>query len=268
MVEAGIAREEGRAEGTIDLNADAGESFGRYSLGDDAGLMRVVTSVSVACGWHAGDPGVIRRTIAMARDAGVSVGAHPGYPDLLGFGRRELHMAPDDLRDAVIYQVSAVAGLAAAEGVRLHHVKAHGALYNMACRDAGLAEAIVDAVAAVDRSLAIYGLPDSALVRAAAAAGLPVMPEGFLDRTYEADGTLTPRTVPGAVIDDPHAGARRALAWLRDGYVVARTGERLALRVAALCVHGDTPGAVPLVTAVREMLESAGVRVAAGTAAR
>lgn len=251
----------------IDLNADAGESFGRYTLGDDAALLRVVSSVSVACGWHAGDPGVIRRTIAMARDAGVSVGAHPGFPDLQGFGRREMHMAPDDVRDAVIYQVSAVAGLAAAEGVTLQHVKPHGALYNMACRDGSLAEAIAAAVASVDRALAVYGLPDSALVEAAAAAGLRVMPEGFLDRQYEADGSLTPRTVAGAVIDDPDEGARRALTWMQTGALEARTGERLSLRVAGLCVHGDTPGAAALVGAVRRTLEAAGVRVggSAGT---
>ena len=246
---------------SIDLNADVGESFGRYALGDDAGLMRVVTSVSVACGWHAGDPGVIRRTIAMARDAGVSVGAHPGFPDLQGFGRREMQVTPDDVRDAVIYQVGAVAGLAVSEGVRLHHVKAHGALYNMACRDAGLAAAVVAGVAAFDASLAIYALPDSALTRAADAAGLPVMAEGFLDRQYEADGSLTPRTAPGAVIHDPAEAARRAVAWMQTAGITTRTGERLRLSVSALCVHGDTSGAVALATAAREALEDAGVRV-------
>lgn len=247
----------------IDLNADAGESFGRYTLGDDAGLMRVATSVSVACGWHAGDPRVIRTTIALARDAGVSVGAHPSFPDLQGFGRREMQMAPGDLRDAVIYQVAAVAGLAAAEGVQLHHVKPHGALYNMACRDPRLAEAIVDAVASFDRALAIYGLPGSALMRGAATAGLPVMPEGFVDRQYEADGALTPRTHPDAVIHDADEAARRALHWMQTGALVARTGERLSLPVAALCVHGDTFGAVALAARVRETLEAAGVLVAA-----
>lgn len=246
---------------SIDLNADVGESFGRYTLGDDAALLRVVTSASVACGWHAGDPGVIRATMALARDAGVSVGAHPSFPDLQGFGRREMQMAPDNLRDAVIYQVAAVAGLAAAEGVRLQHVKAHGALYNMACRDAGLATAVVAGVVAFDASLAIYALPDSALSRAADAAGLPVMAEGFLDRQYEADGSLTPRTTPGAVIHDPAEAARRAVAWMQTGEVTTRTGKRLALPVSALCVHGDTSGAAALASAVREALEAAGVRV-------
>lgn len=244
---------------SIDLNADAGESFGRYTLGDDAGLMRVATSVSVACGWHGGDPRIIRTTIGLARDAGVSVGAHPSFPDLQGFGRRELQMAPDELRDAVIYQVAAVAGLAAAEGVRLHHVKPHGALYNMACRDPRPAEAIVDAVTSFDRTLAMYCLPGSALARAAAAAGLVVVPEGFLDRRYEADGTLTPRTHPAAVILDADEAARRALHWMQTGMLEARTGEPLALPVAALCVHGDTAGAVGLAATVRAALEGAGV---------
>jgi 5-oxoprolinase (ATP-hydrolysing) subunit A len=245
----------------IDLNADAGESFGRYRLGDDERLLRVVTSVSVACGWHAGDPGVIRATLGLARACGVSAGAHPSFPDRQGFGRREMQMASDDLRDAVIYQVAAVAGMAAVEGVRLQHVKAHGALYNMACREPRLAAAVVGAVAALDRSLAIYALPDSALARAAEAAGLPVIAEGFLDRHYEDDGRLTPRGHPDAVIDDAKQAAARAVEWLRTGAVISRTGTPLPLRVSALCVHGDTDGAVALATAVRRAIEAAGVRL-------
>lgn len=245
----------------VDLNADVGESFGRYQLGDDRRLLRVVTSASVACGWHAGDPGVIRATLALAREAGVSVGAHPSFPDRQGFGRRELQMAPDELRDAVIYQVAAVAGMAAVEGVRLHHVKAHGALYNMACRDRQVAAAIVEAVASLDRTLAIYALPASTLADAAQQAGLAVMPEGFLDRTYEADGSLTPRGRPGAVIELPDVAAARAVDWMRTGTVVTRTGEQIALPVKALCVHGDTDGAVALATAVRQALEAAGVHL-------
>jgi len=247
---------------SIDLNADAGESFGRYRLGNDQQLLRVVTSVSVACGWHAGDPGVIRATVALAREAGVSVGAHPSYPDRQGFGRREMRMGRDELRDAVIYQVAALAGMAAVEGVRIRHVKAHGALYNMACREAQVADAVVAAVAAIDRSLALYALPDSALANAAADAGLTVMAEGFLDRTYEADGTLTPRTVAGAVIDDADAAAARAVGWLESGTLVARDGGTLTLPVNALCVHGDTDGAVAIAAATRRALEAAGVRVA------
>ena len=245
----------------VDLNADVGESFGRYQLGDDRRLLRVVTSASVACGWHAGDPGVIRATLALAREAGVSVGAHPSFPDRQGFGRRELQMAPAELRDAVIYQVAAVAGMAAVEGVRLRHVKAHGALYNMACRDRQVAAAIVEAVVSLDRTLAIYALPASALADAAQQAGLAVMPEGFLDRAYEADGSLTPRGRPGAVIEQPDVAAARAVDWMRTGTVVTRTGEQIALPVKALCVHGDTDGAVALATAVRQALEAAGVQL-------
>lgn len=248
---------------SIDLNADAGESFGRYTLGDDERLMRVVTSVSVACGWHAGDPGVIRHTIAMAAAAGAAVGAHPSFPDLQGFGRREMQMAHGDLRDAVIYQVAAVAGLAAAEGVRLRHVKAHGALYNMACRAPEVADAVVEGIRAVDRGLAIYALPHSALVRAASAAGLTVVAEGFADRNYEADGSLTPRTMPDAVLHDPQAAAARARRWLESGRLTTRSGVSLHLAVQTLCVHGDTDGAVALAAAVRHALEDARIRVAA-----
>ncbi len=248
---------------SIDLNADAGESFGRYTIGDDERLMRVVSSVSIACGWHAGDPGVIRRTIAMARDAGVMVGAHPSFPDLQGFGRREMEMAATDLRDAVVYQVAAVAGLAAVEGVRLHHVKAHGALYNMACRRRDVAEAVVAGVSDIDRDLAVYAMPGSALAQAADAVGLRAVTEGFADREYEDDGSLTPRTLAGAVIHDPDAAALRAHDWLTTGRLISRTGVSLALPVQALCVHGDTEGAVALARAVRSRLEEAGIRVAA-----
>src|SRR5690606_11269918 len=191
-----------------------GESYGRYHLGDDAQLLRVVTSASIACGWHAGDPGVIRATLAMAREAGVSVGAHPSLPDRQGFGRREMQLPPDEICDAVIYQVGALAGMAAVEGVRLTHVKAHGALYNMACRDTDVAGAIVEAVTSLDPGLAVYALPESALAHLAAAAGLTVMAEGFLDRQYEADGTLTPRSMPDAVVDAADVAAARALRWV------------------------------------------------------
>jgi UPF0271 protein len=247
----------------IDLNADAGESFGRYTLGDDEALMRLVTSVSVACGWHAGDPGVIRQTLALARAAGVSVGAHPSYPDLQGFGRRAMAMAPRELTDAVIYQVAAVAGLAAAEGVRVRHVKPHGALYNTASRDPAQARAIVAGIRSVDPHLLVYAPPGSCLAAAAEEAGLAVVAEGFADRAYEDDGGLAPRHLPGSVLTDPEAVAARAVTWARSGQVATRAGANLTLPVRTLCVHGDTTGAALLAARLRQALEEAGVRVRA-----
>lgn len=246
----------------VDLNADAGESFGRYALGDDRQVMQAVTSVSIACGWHAGDPGVIRATLAMAREAGVAVGAHPSFPDLQGFGRREMQMTDAELENGVIYQVAAVAGLAAAEGLRLAHVKPHGALYNLACRDVRVASAVASAVAMVDRRLSVYALPASALAHAAEGAGLRVVSEGFADRQYEDDGTLTPRTLANAVLTDPDAVAARAAQWMISGTIATRTGASLPLHIETLCLHGDTPGAAVTAAALRRALESSGVLVA------
>ena len=187
----------------IDLNSDLCESFGAWPMGQDEALMTSITSANVACGFHAGDPGVMRQTVALARQHNVAVGAHPGFPDLVGFGRREMQAAPREVEDFVVYQVAALAGVAAAQGVRLQHVKAHGALYNQACRDASLADAIARAVAALDPSLILFGLPGSELLRAGERAGLRVAAEIFADRAYEPDGSLASRRKPGAVIHDP-----------------------------------------------------------------
>ena len=181
---------------SIDLNADVGESFGSHSIGCDAGLLQSVTSASIAAGFHGGDPSVLRDTIRLAKEHGVAVGAHPGFPDLVGFGRREMRVSPREAEDFVLYQVAAVAGVARAEGVTLRHVKPHGALYNMAARDPALASAIARAVASLDRSLILYGLPHSELLKAARAAGLRVAAEGFADRAYERDGSLMARNRP------------------------------------------------------------------------
>lgn len=247
----------------IDLNADVGESFGVYSIGHDAGLMKSMTSVNVAAGFHAGDPSVLRDTIRLAKASGVAVGAHPGFPDLVGFGRRELRLTPRDAEDCVLYQVAAVAGVAAAEGARLQHVKPHGALYNMAARDAALAAAIVRAVVAFDRSLILFGLPDSELVKAGRAAGLRVAAEGFADRAYEPDGSLASRQQPGSVIDDPKVVVARAVRMASDGTVVALDGSVLRLPVDTMCVHGDTPGSDQLAARLRAGLEAAGITVRA-----
>src|SRR6267142_762368 len=184
----------------IDINSDMGESFGAYSIGHDQGLMKAITSANIAAGFHAGDPSVLRETIRMAKASGVAVGAHPGFPDLVGFGRRELHVTPAEAEDLVLYQIAAVAGVASAEGATLQHVKPHGALFNMAVGNAPLAAAIARAVAAFDRSLILFGLPDSEILKAGRAAGLRVAAEVFADRAYEADGSLASRRKAGTVI--------------------------------------------------------------------
>jgi len=253
---------------TIDLNCDMGESFGAYTIGADEAVMPSISSANVACGYHGGDPSVMRRTVRLARDHGVAVGAHPGFPDLVGFGRREMRITPQDVEDLVLYQVGALAAIARAEGLRLSHVKAHGALYNMAVKDRPLADAIARAVAGFDPSLILFGLPNSDLVRAGQAAGLPVALEGFADRAYEPDGSLTPRSRAGAVVHDVETVVHRAVRMATEGVVIATDGSELAMRVDTICTHGDTPGAQALTRALRSGLERAGVRIAAvaGTA--
>jgi UPF0271 protein len=246
----------------VDLNADVGESFGAYSIGHDLGLMKVITSANIAAGFHGGDPSVLRDTIKLAKSSGVAIGAHPGFPDLLGFGRRDLKVSAREAEDLVLYQIAAVAGVASTEGVRLQHVKPHGALFNMAVRDNALASAIARAVAAFDRQLILFGLPDSELIRAGHAAGLRVAAEGFADRAYEADGSLVSRSKPGAVIHDADAVARRVVRMARDHSVVAADGSSVALNVETICVHSDTEGADALAARVRDSLEAAGIRVA------
>jgi UPF0271 protein len=232
-------------------------------MGQDAALMESITSANVACGFHAGDPGVIRQTIALARDKGVAIGAHPGFPDLVGFGRREMKATSAEVEDFVLYQVAAIAGMAQAQGVKLQHVKAHGALYNMACKDRALADAIARAVAAFDRSLVLFGLPGSELLRAGDAAGLPVAAEVFADRAYERDGSLTSRTKPGSVIHDTKVVVERAVRMAKEKNVVATDGSLVALQADTICLHGDTPGAAEHARAVRRGLESAGIQVRA-----
>ncbi|HTH25026.1 MAG TPA: 5-oxoprolinase subunit PxpA [Vicinamibacterales bacterium] len=250
----------------IDLNSDLGESFGPWPMGQDAALMDSISSANVACGFHAGDPGAMRATIALAREKGVAIGAHPGFQDLVGFGRREMKATPAEVEDLVLYQVSALAGMASAQGVRLQHVKAHGALYNMACRDRALADAIAKAVAAFDRSLILFGLPNSELLRAGAAAGLSIAAEMFADRAYEPDGSLTSRTKPGSVIHDTSKVVERAIKMVRDKQVIAVDGSTISLKADTICLHGDTPGAADHAKAVRRGLEAAGISVACWSA--
>ena len=243
----------------IDLNADVGESLGPWPMGEDERLIPLVTSVNVACGFHAGDPSTIERTVRLAAASGVAVGAHPAYPDLVGFGRRDMAMAPDDLEAAILYQVGAVREFARDAGVELRHVKAHGALYNAAARDPRLAETVARAVRRSSRELVLYGLAGSALLDAGRAAGLAVAAEAFPDRAYEPDGQLRARKHDGAVLTDAAAVARRAVAMATDGTVEAWDGSVIAVAADTLCLHGDTPGAVEHARAVRAALEAAGV---------
>jgi UPF0271 protein len=247
----------------VDLNSDVGESFGAYTIGQDAALLTHITSANVACGFHAGDPGVMRATVALAKEHRVAVGAHPGFPDLVGFGRRELQATPREVEDFVVYQIGALWAIAAAEGVQLQHVKAHGALFNMAVRDAALADAIARATASVDRSLIFFGLPGSELIAAGKRAGLRTASEVFADRAYEPDGTLVSRRKAGAVIHDPAAVVQRVVRMATDRTVAAVDGSVIRLELDTICVHGDTPGAAQLAARIRRALADAGVDVRA-----
>ena len=252
----------------IDLNSDMGESFGAYTIGNDRALLKNITSANVACGFHAGDPSVIRATVRAARESGVAVGAHPGFPDLVGFGRRELNATPREIEDMVLYQVAAIAGIVAAEGVRLQHVKPHGALFNMAVRNRELSDAIARAVAAFDRNLILFGLPGSEILAAGRAVGLPVAAEVFADRAYEPGGSLASRRKPNSVLHDPDIVVSRAVRMVREHVVLAIDGSVVPLEADTICVHGDTPGAEILTAQLRKGLEAAGISVMAIGAGR
>jgi 5-oxoprolinase (ATP-hydrolysing) subunit A len=248
--------------GVIDLNADLGESFGAWRLGDDEALLAIVTSANIACGFHAGDPLTIRRACAGAVARRVSIGAQVSYRDLAGFGRRTMDVPADELTAELLYQIAALDGIARAEGGRASYVKPHGALYHRAATDPVQAAALAAAISAYDPGLALLTLPEGEAARAAAAAGLTVVAEGFADRAYRADGTLVPRGQPGAVISDPDLAAARATGIATGQGVLTADGQEVKVSVRSLCVHGDTPGAVTLAGAVREALERAGVLVA------
>jgi UPF0271 protein len=245
-----------------DLNADLGESYGAWRLGDDEALLSIVTSANIACGFHAGDPLTIRRACARAVSLGVAIGAQVSYHDLAGFGRREMTVPADELAAEVLYQIAAVDGIARAEGGRVRYVKPHGALYNRAARDAEQAAAIAAAIRSYDPALPLLTLPGSAAAAAASAAGLPVVSEAFADRGYADDGSLLPRGQPGAVLTDPAIVAARALGLMTRRTVQSAGGRELTVEARSLCIHGDTAGAVALATAVRAALEEAGVLLA------
>ncbi len=247
----------------IDLNADVGELFGPWPMGADAELIPLVSSVNIACGAHAGDPATMLRTAALARAHGAVVGAHPGYPDLAGFGRRDLDMTADDLRASLIVQVGAIQAAARVAGAIVRHVKPHGALYNRAAGDPELAVTIAEAIRDLDPSLILVGLAGSASIAAGRAAGLAVAEEAFADRRYEADGALRSRLLPGALLG-PDEAAEQAVGIARDRTVRAEGGSTLAIRADTICIHGDSPGAVAIARAVVAALGRAGIRVAAG----
>ncbi|MGO1080431.1 LamB/YcsF family protein [Inquilinus sp. CA228] len=249
---------------SVDLNCDMGEGFGAWEMGDDSAMLEIVTSANVACGFHAGDPIVMRRTLALARDRGIGVGAHPGFLDLWGFGRRVIKgETPEELEAQVVYQIGAIQGMAKAVGHRVTHVKAHGALSNVAMIEDAVALAIGRAIQSVDPTLAYMVLPGTALERAAVELGLPVVREVFADRTYEDDATLTSRKIAGSVIHDPEAAAERVLRMVQEQAVTSRSGKRIPVPVDTVCVHGDTPGAVGIARRIRERLEQAGIRLVA-----
>jgi UPF0271 protein len=245
----------------IDLNADLGESFGIWQLGDDQAMLEIVTSANVACGFHAGDPSTLRRVCTAAVANGVTVGAQVAYPDLLGFGRRYLDMDPLELRDAVLYQLGALDAFAQVAGAEVSYVKPHGALYHATIGDADQADAVVLAAAEYDPSLAVLGAPGSQLLRSADEAGLEPIPEAFADRAYLRDGRLVPRREPDSLLVDPSEVAQRAVRLATEHEVVAVDGTVITLDVRSLCVNGDTPGAVQLARAVREAFDDAGIGV-------
>jgi UPF0271 protein len=246
---------------SIDLNADVGESFGPWPMGADAELIPLVSSVNVACGAHAGDPTTILRTVALAARHGAAVGAHPGYPDLAGFGRRDLELAPDELRAAIVVQVGAVQAAATVAGTGVVHVKPHGAMYNRAARDRGIAETIALAVRDLDPALVLVGLAGSASIAAARAIGLAAAEEAFAARRYEPDGSLRSRRLPGALLD-PAEAADQAVSIASDGCVFASDGSRLTVRADTICIHGDSPAAAEIARAVRAGLAAARFGVA------
>jgi UPF0271 protein len=245
----------------VDLNSDLGESFGAWKMGMDEDMMEYISSANVACGWHAGDAEVMVKTVRAAKSRGVAVGAHPGYPDLLGFGRRNMACTPDEVYAYTLCQVGALKSVCEAEGVELQHVKPHGAMYNQAAKNPQLAEAIARAVKGAGKKLILVGLANSSFETAAAALGVPFAAEAFADRGYMSDGSLVPRSEHGAFIHDPDEAAARMVKLVKEGTVSAPDGQIVKLEVHSICVHGDNPAAVEMTKAVRSALEKNGIAV-------
>ncbi len=245
----------------VDLNCDLGESFGAYTMGMDAEVIPNVTSVNVACGYHAGDPLIMEKTVALAKQHGAAIGAHPGFPDLMGFGRRQMVVTPEEAGAYVKYQVGALMAFAKGHGLRLQHVKPHGALYNMAAKDEKLAEGICKAIYSIDPELIFMGLAGSVMLEAAERIGLKTASEVFADRAYNDDGSLVARSKPGAVIHDPEAAVARAVKMAKEGKVISINGKEIDIRADSICVHGDNPKAIETVIKLRNALIEQGVEV-------
>lgn len=246
---------------TIDLNCDMGESFGGWTMGNDTELMNVVSSINIACGFHAGDATVMRETIQTAIEKGVAIGAHPGFPDLQGFGRREMNFSASEIFDVVLYQISAIKGICEAFGARLHHVKPHGALYNSAAKNPEKAAAIAEAVKAIDKDLIFYGLSGSFLISEAERIHLKTASEVFADRTYQPDGTLTPRTQPNALIHNEEIAVEQVLEMIETQKVTDVNGEKVSLKAETICIHGDGENALQFAIAIRKKLVENGIKI-------
>ncbi len=245
----------------VDLNCDLGESFGAYTIGLDSEVIPHVSSVNIACGYHAGDPLVMEKTVALAKEYGTAVGAHPGFPDLMGFGRRPMTVTPAEAGAYVKYQLGALLAFVKSQGLKLQHVKPHGALYNMAAKEEALARGIAEAVASVDSSIYLMGLAGSVMLTEAEKAGLPVISEVFADRAYNDDGSLVNRKLPGAVIHDPEEAAARAVKMAKENKVISINGKEIAIKADSICVHGDNAKAIELVCKIRSSLEAEGLTV-------
>jgi len=245
----------------IDLNCDMGESYGAWKMGDDAGIMPLITSANIACGFHGGDPATIRRTVRLAVDRGVAIGAHPSLPDIQGFGRRVMKISPQDMYDLVVYQAGAVEAFARAAGSKLHHIKCHGALYNMAATDEGLSEAM--ARAAKDLGVMVYTLSNSTMMKVVRQKGVQTIAEVFADRGYSDDGTLAPRDKPGGMIEDAKKSVEQALGMIEGGFVTSLSGKRVPVAADTLCLHGDQPNAVVFAKQLRETFAQKGIQLAA-----
>ncbi len=249
----------------IDLNSDVGESFGNYKLGLDEDVIPLISSANIACGFHAGDPAVMRHTITIAKENGVAIGAHPGFPDLVGFGRRNLDASLEEIKDFVTYQIGALQAFAAAQGVKLQHVKPHGALYTMAVKNAAIWQAVAEAIAAVDSRLILFvlaGTDRQNLEAVGAGHGIRIAYEFFGDRAYNSDGSLVSRKEPGSVIHDGDMVAEKVLKMVQEGRVVCKDGSEIELTADTICVHGDNPSALSLVRKIREALQASGVEIA------
>ena len=245
----------------VDLNSDLEESFGNYTIGMDEEILKFVSSANVACGWHAGDPMVMEKTVALAKEFGTAVGAHPGFPDLMGFGRRNMAVTPEEAKAYVKYQLGALQAFAKAHGVKIQHVKPHGALYNMAAVDEKLAKAMCEAVYEVDKDIIFMGLAGSKMITAAEETGLKAASEVFADRAYNDDGTLVSRKLPGAVIKDKDLAIQRVVRMVKEGKVESINGKDIDIKADSICVHGDNPKALEFVKNIRETLEKEGVTI-------